>query len=262
MEEKRKICGVYKITSPSGKIYIGESIDINKRLEDYKRESDKIKQQQKIYNSIKKYGSINHIFEIVEECFIEDLKCRERYWQDFYNVLGENGLNLKLTECGDLKQVHSIETVKKMSLIKKQQHTLGIIESNWKYAKRKPLSKEAKEKISKANKGSSNGMFGNKEDLEHKIKRMENFLSAPKWNKGLSKETDERLKGMSQKLKGRVAPNKIAHSLTDVDKNEVWEASSLKELSLICPISLTTLSRLKNETAGIKIKSKYRLEIL
>lgn len=67
---------------------------------------------------------------------------------------------------------------------------------------------------------------------------------------------------MSQKLKGRVAPNKIAHSLIDVDKNEVWKASSLKELSLICPISLTTLSRLKNKTAGIKIKSKYRLEIL
>ena len=149
-----------------------------------------------------------------------------------------------------------------MSLIKKQQHIEGIVESNWKYAKRKPHSKEAKDKISKANKGEKNGMFGKKEDLAHKTKRMENFLNTPKWNKGLSKETDERLNKMSQKLKGREAPNKIAHSLTDVDTNEVWEAKSLAELSLVCPLSLTTLSRLKKGTTGMKIKNKYVLKQL
>jgi len=27
-----KICGIYKITSPTGKIYIGQSVDIMRRL--------------------------------------------------------------------------------------------------------------------------------------------------------------------------------------------------------------------------------------
>lgn len=31
-----KNCGIYKITSPSGKIYIGQSIDIKRRWLDYK----------------------------------------------------------------------------------------------------------------------------------------------------------------------------------------------------------------------------------
>lgn len=259
---KETICGIYKITSPSGRVYIGESIDINKRLEDYKKESDKIKQQQKIYNSIKKYGSTNHIFEIVEECPTEDLKCRERYWQDFYDVLGENGLNLKLTECGELKQVHSIETIKKMSLLKKKQYLAGVIESNWKYAKKVPHSEATKLKISEANIGSNNGMFGKKEDLEHKNKRMKNLLNTPKWNKGLSKETDDRLNKLAQKLRGRVAHNKMAHSLTDNCTNEIWESDSLKGLSLICPLSLATLNRLKKEITGEKIKNKYILKVL
>lgn len=32
MNQAIKICGIYKITSPSGKIYIGQSIDIKRRI--------------------------------------------------------------------------------------------------------------------------------------------------------------------------------------------------------------------------------------
>ena len=31
-----KICGIYKITSPSNKIYIGQSININNRIVHYR----------------------------------------------------------------------------------------------------------------------------------------------------------------------------------------------------------------------------------
>jgi hypothetical protein len=31
-----KICGIYKITSPSGKVYIGQSVDIKRRFTTYK----------------------------------------------------------------------------------------------------------------------------------------------------------------------------------------------------------------------------------
>ena len=74
--------GIYKITSPSGKIYIGQSINIIKRFKNYKCLS--CKDQPIIYNSFKKHGVENHIFEIIEECTIEQLDEREIYWKQHY----------------------------------------------------------------------------------------------------------------------------------------------------------------------------------
>lgn len=56
-----KIIGIYKITSPSGKIYIGQSRDLDKRLKSYKCGSSKTKGQPKLYNSFEKYGIDNCI---------------------------------------------------------------------------------------------------------------------------------------------------------------------------------------------------------
>ena len=55
----KKICGIYKITSPSGKIYIGCSNNIYKRWSRY-RHPESIKKQTYIYNSLIKYGVENH----------------------------------------------------------------------------------------------------------------------------------------------------------------------------------------------------------
>jgi len=62
-----------------------------------------------------KHGFENHTFEILEECEISLLNERERHYQDFYDVLGPNGLNLKLTETSDKSGVHSKETRKRNS---------------------------------------------------------------------------------------------------------------------------------------------------
>ena len=105
--KKEIICGIYKITSPSGRIYIGESKNIHYRWSKYKILN--CKDQHGLYNSFLKYTVERHSFEIVEECSLQELKCRERYWQDFYNVL-KRGLNCKLTECGELKTEVSVET--------------------------------------------------------------------------------------------------------------------------------------------------------
>jgi hypothetical protein len=69
--EKIIITGIYKITNPKGKVYIGQSTNIFNRWEDYKK--NKCKGQVKLYNSFKKYGFDNHIFEILEECSLEQL---------------------------------------------------------------------------------------------------------------------------------------------------------------------------------------------
>lgn len=97
--------GIYKITSPSNKIYIGQSINIEKRWEWYKKLY--CKSQTKLYNSLKKYGSENHIFEIIEECDETELLDKETYWKYHFKVLdtpslccridGKGGKNSKET---------------------------------------------------------------------------------------------------------------------------------------------------------------------
>lgn len=105
--------GIYKITSPSGKIYIGQSNDIEKRFKTYK--GMHCKSQVKLYRSLIKHGFDNHIFEIIEECLLENLNDRERYYQDLNFVLGTNGLNCKLTQSTDKIGKHSDKTKAKIS---------------------------------------------------------------------------------------------------------------------------------------------------
>lgn len=127
--------GIYKITSPSGKIYIGQSINIEKRFKTYKRLT--CKEQIRLYNSFKKYGIENHIFEVLEQCTIELLNERERFYQDFYDVISKNGLNCRLISVNDKKSILSQETKDKFRICK-----LGV-----------KLKEETKIKISISNKG-------------------------------------------------------------------------------------------------------------
>jgi group I intron endonuclease len=97
--------GIYKISSPTNKIYIGQSIDIERRFKEYKKLY--CMSQRKLYFSLKKYGIEKHIFKILEECTEDMLLERETYWKNFYKVLefpslccridGKGGKNSKET---------------------------------------------------------------------------------------------------------------------------------------------------------------------
>jgi group I intron endonuclease len=104
--------GIYKIINPNGKVYIGQSIHLHKRKEDYYK-YNKLGFQIKLRNSVEKYGWDSHIFEIVEECCATTLNERERFWQDFYNSV-EKGLNCKLTATKDKSGELSQETKDKI----------------------------------------------------------------------------------------------------------------------------------------------------
>ena len=102
--------GIYKITNPKGKIYIGQSVNIKSRFYMYKMLH--CKSQPKLYNSLLKYGSEKHTFEILEECDISELNHKERYYQDYFNVL-LNGLNCMLTKSDDSSGRKSLECIAK-----------------------------------------------------------------------------------------------------------------------------------------------------
>lgn len=111
--------GIYKITSPSGRVYIGQSIDIERRFYTYRKMYEA--KQLILYRSFLKHGVENHIFEIIEECEVDDLNCRERHWQDFYEVVSEKGLNCVLQECGEKRREYSeeIKHIKKLTAYKR-----------------------------------------------------------------------------------------------------------------------------------------------
>lgn len=103
--------GIYKITNPNGKIYIGQSIHIERRWKEY-RKYQRCDKQIKLYNSLNHYGVENHKFEIIEECDISLLNEREIYWGEVYNALHPKGLCLKL---GNANGKVSEETKQKIS---------------------------------------------------------------------------------------------------------------------------------------------------
>lgn len=107
--------GIYKIINPKNKIYIGQTTNYIKRLKQYNNLN--CKSQTKLYNSFKKYGVENHIFNFIEITKEIELNERERYWQDFYNVLDKKlGLNLRLQTSKDISGNLSEETKLKISL--------------------------------------------------------------------------------------------------------------------------------------------------
>jgi group I intron endonuclease len=105
---KEIIIGIYMITNMDGKIYIGQSKDIFNRFHQYFREDYRV-MGVKLINSMKLYGSDNHFYEVVEECNINDLDNKEKYYINLYNSK-ENGLNSTIGGNGLI--THSIESKK------------------------------------------------------------------------------------------------------------------------------------------------------
>jgi group I intron endonuclease len=148
-----KKIGIYKIINPNGKVYIGQSIDIENRFKKYKHNC---RTQIKLSRSFQKYDISNHIFEIIEECIESDLNEKERYWQDYYDVIGPNGLNSRLTATNDKSGSLSEETKLKVSLSKIGKN-LGV--EPWNKGKKcDNISKSLKGKFI----GNKNPMFGKK----------------------------------------------------------------------------------------------------
>lgn len=189
-----RICGIYKITSPSGKIYIGQSTDIKSRKKHYKYS---IKPNQRhLYNSITKYGWDAHKFEIVEECIPEKLNDLEVYYIKFFNSFeSENGMNCTSgglaggKQCAETKKIKSIACKAAWSnpeLIEKQRQR-GLM--CWTDEKRKAhaditfafFTKEKRDQFSKMYTGDGNPFYGKKhsDDTKKRISHKKRGTPSP-----------------------------------------------------------------------------------
>jgi len=101
--------GIYKITNLiNNKVYIGRSYNIQLRWNTHKRiynnPIDK-EYNKTLYRAFRKYGLESFSFEIVEECPIDIINEKEKYWISYYNSY-ENGYNEDLGGNGGSSSGH------------------------------------------------------------------------------------------------------------------------------------------------------------
>lgn len=159
--------GIYRIKSPSGSVYIGQSVDLKRRFVRYK--SLDCKTQIALFRSFSKYGVEAHLFSIlkeVEESRYNTLTALEQHYIDLHRNKGFNILNIK--EAGSCGK----------------------------------LSEETKKKIGDAVRGEKNGNFGRKFTQEHCDKLSEALKGKPAYWKGKQLTPEAKLK-ISEAKKGK-----------------------------------------------------------
>lgn len=105
-----KKCGIYKITSSLFHIYIGQSVDIDRRLNEHKagRNSNK-----NLCASIAQFGWDTHKVEVLELCDKSELNDKEKHYVDLYKSFATvHGLNS--TKGGRSRPIMTEETKRKI----------------------------------------------------------------------------------------------------------------------------------------------------
>lgn len=90
--------GIYKIENLiNGKVYIGQSINVEKRLHEhfYKSNCKKdVSYKSALHSAIRKYGASNFSTEILCSCDYSELDDLEKFYIKKYNSISPNGYNI------------------------------------------------------------------------------------------------------------------------------------------------------------------------
>ena len=142
---------IYLLTSPSGKQYVGQSWNYEKRMWQYR--SGKGRGQTVLHRAVIKHGWDNFTSEILERGIEtqEALDAAEDAFIMSLNTMSPHGYNLKR---GGMGGKHNVESITKMSAMKRG----------------KSPSAETRAKISAALRGERNHNFGKSHSLETRKK--------------------------------------------------------------------------------------------
>jgi len=204
----RIVIGIYSITSPSGRVYIGQSTNIYERWFSHRKRSAK-NSCPVIFKSILKYGYEKHSFEILQE-FPSDVP---KYVLDNYEVFYINqyksaGISLLNIKGGGSYGKHSEETKNKIRLANKgKQYSLGT--------KRPQYAIQA----------TADKNRGRKRTAEQ-INRIVTNKTIPSnigsWNTGKIR-TEENKEKISKTLKNRTDNKGEFHNMVKLKKEQVLE---------------------------------------
>jgi len=216
---------IYKAENKvNGKIYVGETLHkLETRIHDHFRMGG----SPVFYNALKKYGIQNFSILVIDTAkSIKELNEKEKYWIKFYNCKVPNGYNLTDGGDGITGYIHTPEARKKISEKlkgRKREYMVGDNNPMKRPEVRKKVSNsqkvymskpEAKQKVSEKLRNRK-FLDEHKEKLrrprsqESKKRMSESRRGKVPWNKGLTKETDERVKKYCDLNKNRYQLNEI-----------------------------------------------------
>ena len=87
----KKVSGIYRIVSPIGRSYVGQSRDLAGRYWNHKIR--RAENNPRLRASFDKYGLSEHIFEVLEFCSRDELDQRESFYISDLQSTGDFGLN-------------------------------------------------------------------------------------------------------------------------------------------------------------------------
>lgn len=246
--------GIYKITSPTGRVYVGQSWNIENRKNQHAR-TDKRTQNYILAKSIKKYGWDAHIFEVIMSLPESTTQMQlDQYEIDCIESCRIFGLKLMNLKDGGSKGKHCAESIARMTGIKRSEDCKEKHRIN---ATGKIFSEETREKLRIAN-------VGKKLSEEHKAKIKESvnkFCKTDEYRlkqsisgkgKLRSEETKRRISIANlgnTKSKGKPKCNR---SLNDDQVREIREQTKVfvygkqKELALKYGVSTRIINKVVN----------------
>ncbi len=242
-----QVAGIYKITNPKNKNYIGQSINISKRLNRYGCGDHK--SQYLLSRSIQKYGYENHTIEILWEANIEN-----------NTNISELRSILNVLEIGYIKYYNATDTryglnldhgggVFNLSILGKLRHSESMKgDKNHRYGKKLP--KETCDKMSKARSGDKHWTHNLQGRLNPNIGRKASEVT----KKAISDSL--KINGYWIGKTGSLNPSSIKLAQLDMDGNliKTWESIKLAARNLNISDSLL-VSCCKTFKDGVCINS-------
>lgn len=214
---------IYKYTSPSGKVYIGQTIEEKRRRKTFLN-LNKSYGGIKIDSARRKFGPHNFKYEIIENHVFKSksemtvkLDEREEYYINQYDSY-RNGYNMTFGGYTNRGFKYSEEQKKKMSLSRigkklpplsdyqKAQHS-ELMKLKWLSDEYRSIrtqiskSEEYKQKLSESLRGENNGMYGKTHALESRVKMSQSRFCEKNYWFNKQKDADYREKisiGMKQ----------------------------------------------------------------
>jgi len=222
------IPGIYGIRNLNNeKIYVGSSIDFEKRILEHKDSLNKnCHHNILLQRSWNKYGESSFVFFLLEKCEKNCLIEEEQYWMDFYNSYNPyKGYNINPTAGSRLGSKHTDDSKKLMSDYRKSDMYW------WRGRKHSP---ETIEKLKESKRGDKNPFYGKHLTEEHKRKVGDGVKGKDPWNKGKSNcYSEETINKISNSLKGDKNPfYKKHHSEETIRKmKDAWIRRKKKTLN-------------------------------
>lgn len=203
--------GIYKITSPSGGIYIGQSWDIKNRWRLHGVYNNTRNSNTPLYNSLKKYGFNNHKFNIcialpndIQQTVLDE------YEIFFISQLKEAGCRLLNLTSGGSHGRHAEESKKKLSDKRKA----------YDWCKGRKQSPETIEK--RRAKMIGRKMSQKTYEVLSKWRTKEQAMWMGKLNKGI-KRTQENKEKIRQTLLAKIETKGEGHGMAKLSNEDVME---------------------------------------